>query len=170
MAAASSVHINLFGPHPIVVHGSEAQKVAWIPRLIAGEDQCCFGFTEPDAGLNTTRITTFAEKVPGGHLVRGQKVWTSTAQVANKIMLLTRTTKFEDCAKATDGITIFYTDLDRSKVDVRRIPKMGRKAVDSNAVFIDGLFVPDEDRIGEEGKGFGYILHSLNPERILIGA
>jgi acyl-CoA dehydrogenase len=170
MAAASSLHINLFGPHPIVVKGSDEQKARWIPRLVRGEDQCCFGFTEPDAGLNTTRITTFAEKVPGGYIVRGQKVWTSTAQVANKIMLLTRTTKFEDCAKPTDGITIFYTDLDRSKVDVRRIPKMGRKAVDSNAVFIDGLFVPDEDRIGEEGKGFGYILHSLNPERILIGA
>lgn len=169
-AAASTIHINLFGPHPIVVHGTPEQKARWVPRLVAGEDQCCFGFTEPDAGLNTTRIKTFAQKVPGGYVVNGQKVWTSTAQVANKIMLLTRTTKFEDCAKPTDGITIFYTDLDRSKIDVHLIPKMGRKAVDSNAIFIDGLFIPDEDRIGEEGKGFGYILHSLNPERILIGA
>ena len=100
--------------------------------------------------------------------MHGQKVWTSTAQVANKIMLLTRTTKYEDCARPTDGITIFYTDLDRSKIEVRRIPKMGRKAVDSNAIFIDGLFIPESDRIGEEGKGFSYILHSLNPERILI--
>ena len=167
-AAASTIHINLFGPHPIVVKGTEEQKARWVPRLVAGEDQCCFGFTEPDAGLNTTRIKTFAEKVPGGYIVHGQKVWTSTAQVANKIMLLTRTTKYEDCAKPTDGITIFYTDLDRSKIDVHLIPKMGRKAVDSNAIFIDGLFIPEEDRIGEEGKGFGYILHSLNPERILI--
>ncbi|MFI4936579.1 MAG: acyl-CoA dehydrogenase family protein [Caulobacterales bacterium] len=170
MAAASAVHINLFGPHPIVVVGTPDQKARWLPRLIAGEDQCAFGFTEPDAGLNTTRITTFAEKAPGGYLVRGQKVWTSTAQVANKIMLLTRTTKYEDCARPTDGITVFYTDLDRAKIDVRRIPKMGRKAVDSNAIFIDGLFVPEADRIGEEGRGFSYILHSLNPERILIGA
>ncbi len=170
MAAASSVHINLFGPHPIVVKGTRAQKSRWLPPLIAGEDQCCFGFTEPDAGLNSTRIKTFAEKVPSGYVVHGQKVWTSTAQVANKIMLLTRTTKFEDCAKPTDGITIFYTDLDRARIDVHRIPKMGRKAVDSNAIFIDGLFVPEEDRIGEEGKGFSYILHSLNPERILVGA
>ena len=169
-AAASTIHINLFGPHPIVVHGTPEQKARWVPRLVAGEDQVCFGFTEPDAGLNTTRIKTFAEKVPGGYVVHGQKVWTSTAQVANKIMLLTRTTKYEDCARPTDGITIFYTDLDRSKVDVHLIPKMGRKAVDSNAIFIDGLFIPDEDRIGEEGRGFGYILHSLNPERILIGA
>jgi acyl-CoA dehydrogenase len=170
MAAASSVHINLFGPHPIVLFGTDDQKQRWLPRLIAGEDQSAFGFTEPDAGLNTTAITTFAERVPGGYRVRGQKVWTSTAQVANKIMLLTRTQKLEDCQKPTDGITIFYTDLDRARIEVRRIPKMGRKAVDSNALFIDDLFVPDADRIGEEGKGFGYILHSLNPERILIGA
>jgi len=170
MAATSAVHINLFGPHPIVVVGSDEQKRRWLPPLIAGTDQCCFGFTEPDAGLNTTAIKTFAQKVPGGYIVHGQKVWTSTAQVANKIMLLTRTTRLEDCKRPTDGITIFYTDLDRSKIDVHRIPKMGRKAVDSNSIFIDGLFVPDSDRIGEEGKGFGYILHSLNPERVLIAS
>lgn len=170
MSAASAVHINLFGPHPIVVMGTPEQKARWLPRLISGEDQCCFGFTEPDAGLNTTRITTFAEKVPGGYLVRGQKVWTSTAQVASKIMLLARTTRFEDCARPTDGLSVFYTDLDRSRIEVRRIDKMGRKSVDSNAIFIDGLFIPEADRIGEEGKGFSYILHSLNPERILIAA
>jgi len=170
MAAASTVHINLFGPHPIVVFGTPAQKARWIPRLVAGEDQCAFGFTEPDAGLNTTAIKTFAQKVDGGYLVHGQKVWTSTAQVASKIMLLTRTTKLEDCQRPTDGITIFYTDLDRSKIEVRRIPKMGRKAVDSNAIFIDGLFIPEGDRIGEEGKGFSYILHSLNPERLLVAS
>src|ERR1700730_14081171 len=168
MAAASTVHINLFGPHPIVVHGRPQKKERWVPRLVAGEDKCCFGSTEPDAGLNTTAIKTFAERVPGGYIVHGQKVWTSTAQVGNKIMLLTRTTKLENCPRPTDGITIFYTELDRSKVEVRRIPKMGRKAVDSNSVFIDGLFIPDGDRIGEEGRGFSYILDSLNPERVLI--
>ena len=170
MAAASTVHINLFGPHPIVVFGTHEQRQRWLPRLVEGKDQCCFGFTEPDAGLNTTAIKTFAQKVPGGYVVHGQKVWTSTAQVANKIMLLTRTTKLEDCKRPTDGITIFYTDRDRSKIDVHRIPKMGRKAVDSNAIFIDGLFIPEADRIGEEGKGFSYILHSLNPERLLVAA
>ncbi len=169
MAATSAVHINLFGPHPIVVKASPEQKARWIPRLVSGEDQCCFGITEPNAGLNTTQITTFAQKVDGGYIVNGQKVWTSTGQVANKIMLLARTTKLEDCKKPTDGISIFYTDMDRSKIQVTRIPKMGRKCVDSNSTFIDGLFVPDEDLIGEEGKGFSYILHSLNPERILIG-
>lgn len=170
MAAASSVHINLFGPHPIVVFGTPQQKERWLPRLAQGQDQCCFGFTEPDAGLDTTAITTFAKKVDGGYLVSGRKVWTSTAQVANKIMLLTRTTRLEDCARPTDGMTIFYTDLDRSKIDVHRIPKMGRKAVDSNTVFIDDLFVPEQDRVGEEGKGFSTILHSLNPERLLVAA
>lgn len=169
-AASSAIHVNLFGPHPLVVHGTHEQKSQWIPRLVAGEDQVAFGFTEPDAGLNSTRIKTFAEKVPGGYRVNGQKVWTTTAQVANKILLFTRTTKIEDVAKPTQGITIFYTDLDRSKIDVHLIPKMGRKAVDSNAIFIEDLFIPEEHRIGEEGKGFGYILDSLNPERILIGS
>jgi len=168
MAATSAVHINLFGPHPIIVFGSPEQKARWIPRLISGDDQCCFGFTEPNAGLNTTRIKTFAQRVDGGYLLNGQKVWTSTAQVANKIMLLARTTRFEDCSKPTDGISIFYTELDSNKVEITRIPKMGRKCVDSNSVFIDNLFVPEEDLIGEAGKGFSYILHSLNPERILI--
>lgn len=167
--AASTIHINLFGPHPIVVFGTDEQKRRWLPALVAGKDKCCFGVTEPDAGLDTTSITTFARREGDHYRVDGRKMWTSTAQVANKIMLLTRTTPKAECRKPTDGITLFYTDLDRSKVEVRRIDKMGRKAVDSNALFIDGLMIPEEDRIGEEGKGFSYILHSMNPERILIG-
>ncbi|MBP0464005.1 acyl-CoA/acyl-ACP dehydrogenase [Roseomonas sp. PWR1] len=170
MAAASALHINMFGPHPIVVHGTPEQQARWIPPLVAGTDQACFGFTEPNAGLDTTSITTFATKVPGGYRVNGRKIWTSTAQVANKVMLLTRTTRKEDARRPSDGITLFYTDLDRSRVEVKRIPKMGRAAVDSNMVFIDDLFVPEEDRIGEEGRGFRYVLDSLNPERILIAA
>jgi alkylation response protein AidB-like acyl-CoA dehydrogenase len=169
MAAASSIHINMFGPHPIVVHGTKEQKARWIPRLVSGEDQVCFGVTEPDAGLDTTSIKTFAKKVDGGYRVSGRKVWTSTGQVANKILLLTRTVAKQDVKRSTDGITVFYTDLDRSRVEVKRIPKHGRAAVDSNAVFIDDLFIPEEDRIGEEGRGFHYLLDSLNPERILVG-
>ncbi len=168
MAAASSIHINMFGPHAMVVHGSDEQKSRWIPRLVKGEDQVCFGVTEPDAGLDTTSIKTFAKKVDGGYRVSGRKVWTSTAQVANKILLLTRTTAKTDARRSTDGMTIFYTDLDRTKVEVKRIPKHGRAAVDSNAVFIDDLFIPESDRVGEEGKGFYYLLDSLNPERILV--
>ncbi len=169
MSAVSSIHINLFGPHPIVVLGSDQQRVRWLPPLIKGEQKCCFGVTEPNAGLDTTSIETFAEKVDGGYRINGRKMWTTTAQEADKILLLTRTTAKADCKKKTDGITLFYADLDRDKIEVRRIPKMGRKAVDSNALFIDDLFVPEGDRIGEEGKGFTYLLHSLNPERILVG-
>lgn len=168
-AAASTIHINLFGPHPIVVFGTPEQKERWLVPLIKGETRTCFGVTEPDAGLDTTNITTRAERNGSRYIVRGRKVWTSTAQVADKIMLLTRTTPREACRRASDGMTLFYTDLDRSKVEVRRIDKMGRHAVDSNALFIDGLVVPEEDRLGEEGMGFSYLLHSLNPERILIG-
>ncbi len=170
MSAASAIHINIFGPHPIVVFGSEEQKERWLPGLIRGELKCCFGVTEPDAGLNTTAITTRATRSDGGYRVHGKKVWTSTAQEADKIMLLTRTTPREECARPTEGMSLFFTDLDREHCQVRTIDKMGRAAVDSCEVFIDGLPVPDADRIGEEGRGFEYLLHSLNPERILIAA
>lgn len=168
-SAASAIHINLFGPHSIVVHGTAEQKKRWLVPLVEGREKACFGVTEPDAGLDTTSISTFATRVDGGYLVKGRKMWTSTGQVADRILLLTRTTPKADCRKPTDGMTLFYTKLDRSKIEVRRIHKMGRNAVDSNAVFIDGLFIPDEDRIGEEGRGFHYLLDSLNPERILVG-
>jgi acyl-CoA dehydrogenase len=169
MAAASTIHINLFGPHPIVVHGTPEQKKRWLEPLIAGEHKVAFGVTEPNAGLDTTSIETFARRTDGGYSIRGRKMWTTTAQVADKILLLTRTTPKADCKRPTEGMTLFYTDLDRSKIEVRRIPKMGRSAVDSNALFIDDLAVPAEDRIGEEGKGFRYLLDGLNPERILFG-
>jgi acyl-CoA dehydrogenase len=169
-AAMSTLQINLFAPHPIVVLGTPEQKRRMLRPLISGAEKICFGVTEPNAGLNTTQIKTFARRVEGGYVVNGSKIWTSTAQVADNILLLTRTTAFEDCAKPTDGMTIFFTKLDRSKVEVRRIPKMGRAAVDSNSVFIQDLFIPDADRIGEEGRGFYYLLHSLNPERIIVAA
>ena len=171
MSGASAVHINLFGPMPIVVFGTDEQKSRFLPPLIAGQDRCCFGVTEPDAGLNTTAITTRAERDGDVYVVHGRKMWTSTAQTANKILLLARTTPKENCKKSTEGLSLFYTDLDRGgATEVREISKMGRKAVDSNAVFFDGLRVPAADLIGEEGKGFHYLLHGLNPERILIGA
>ena len=169
-AAASSVHMNIFGPHPIVVHGTEAQKRRWLPPLIAGSERACFGVTEPDAGLDTTRAKTRAETVQGGYRIFGQKIWTSTAQVADKIMLLARTRPIEACERPQDGLTLFYTDLDRGRAEVRLIHKHGRHAVDSNQVFFDGMEVPEADRIGEEGRGFAYLLDSLNPERVLVGA
>lgn len=170
MSGASAVHINLFGPHPVVVFGTEDQKEAMLPPLIAGKDRVCFGVTEPDAGLNTTALTTRAVPVPGGYRITGQKLWTSTAQIANKILLIARTTPREEATRPTEGLTLFYTDLDRSAITVNAIPKMGRAAVDSNALFIDDLFVPEGHRIGAEGDGWRCLLHGLNPERILIAA
>lgn len=171
LSGASAIHINLFGPMPLVVFGNDEQKTKYLPPLIAGEDRCCFGVTEPDAGLNTTAISTKAEWDGHAYVVHGRKMWTSTAQSATKILLLARTTPKEKCAKPTEGLSLFYTDLDRGgATEVREIEKMGRKAVDSNAVFFDGLRIPKEDLIGEEGKGFKYLLHGLNPERVLIGA
>jgi acyl-CoA dehydrogenase len=169
MSACSSIHINIFGPHPIVVFGDEEQRRRWLPELVRGDVFSCFGVTEPDAGLNTTQIRTRAERSGNGYVVNGRKVWTTTAQEASKIMLLARTTALEECSRPTDGLSLFYTDLDREFCDVRVIDKMGRKAVDSNEIFIDALPVPLEDRIGEEGEGFRYLLHSLNPERVLVG-
>lgn len=170
MSAASAVHLNIFGPHPIVVFGTDEQKQRWLPELIQGRVKACFAVTEPNAGLDTTHIVTRAERHGDRYLVHGQKIWTSIAQQADKIMLLARTTPSARCAKPSEGMTLFYADLDRRFVEVREIDKMGRKAVDSNQLFIDGLPIPVEDRIGEEGQGFRYILHSLNPERILIAA
>lgn len=169
LSGASAVHMNIFGLHPVVVHGTAEQQQRWLPPLIAGRDRACFAVTEPNTGLNTLKLKTRAVRDGDHYVVSGQKVWISTAQVANKMLLLARTTPVEE-ARGTHGLSLFYTDLDRSRVDVREIEKMGRKAVDSNQVFIDGLRVPVADRIGEEGRGFDYILHGMNPERILIAA
>jgi acyl-CoA dehydrogenase len=169
-AACSTVHINIFGLHSIVKHGTDEQKKRWLPSIIDGSSRACFGVTEPDAGLDTSKIKTRAVLHGDKYIVHGQKIWTSTAQQADKIVLLARTTPIEQCAKPAEGLSLFYTDLDRSNVEVREIPKMGRHAVNSNQTFFDGLVVPVEHRIGEEGKGFRYILDCLNPERILIAA
>ena len=170
MSGCSAVHMNIFGPNVIVVFGNEEQKQRMLPPLITGKTRACFGVTEPDAGLDTTHLKTKAIPKNDHYLISGHKVWTSTAQVADKILLIARTRPIEQCEKPSDGLSLFYTDLDRSAIEVREIEKMGRKAVDSNELFINELRVPFEDRIGEEGKGFQYLLHGLNPERILIAA
>jgi len=170
MSGASAIHMNIFGLNPVVVFGTEDQKRRALLPLIAGQDKPCFAVTEPDVGLNTTQLKTRAERRGDRYVVNGQKMWISTAQVATKMLLLARTTPLDQVKRKTDGLSLFYTDLDRKKVEVRLIEKMGRHAVDSNMLFIDGLEIPAEDRIGEEGKGFHYILHGMNPERILIAA
>jgi acyl-CoA dehydrogenase len=167
MAAASSIHLNIFGPHAITRFGSDEQRRRFLPDLIAGRTRACFAVTEPDAGLDTSRITTRAEPHGDGYVVTGRKIWTSTAQVADRMLLLARTGAAAD---GLDGLTLFYAPLDRRYVTVREIAKMGRKAVDSNELFIDALPVPREDRIGDEGAGFRCILHSFNPERLLVAA
>lgn len=170
MNAASSIHLSIFGMHPVVVHGSEQLKARTLPRVASGDLHVCFGVTEPGAGLDTSRITTFAKRDGDRYIVNGRKVWISKALESEKILLLTRTQPYDEVTKKTDGMTLFLTDLDRSRVDIRPIPKMGRNAVSSNELFIDNLEVPVEDRVGEEGKGFSYILDGLNPERMLIAA
>ena len=169
-SGASAVHMNIFGLHPVVVFGSDEQKRRFLPPLIAGKEKACFAVTEPDVGLDTTHLKTRAVRDGDHYVINGRKIWTSTAQVTEKMLILTRTTPIEEAARPSQGMTLFYTDLDRSAVEVREIPKMGRMAVDSNMLFIDGLRVPAIDRIGEEGRGFQHILHGMNPERILIAA
>jgi acyl-CoA dehydrogenase len=169
-SGASAIHMNIFGLNPVVVFGSEAQKQRMLPPLIAGFDKACFAVTEPDAGLDTTQLKTQAVRDGDHYVLNGRKIWISTAQVANKMLILARTTPLDQVNKATNGLSLFYTDLDRQHVEVREIDKMGRAAVDSNMLFIDELRVPVSHLIGEEGRGFEYILHGLNPERILIAA
>ena len=166
----SSVSLGIFGLNPVVRYGNEEQKRRMLPPVISRKDIACFGVTEAETGLDTTRLKTKAVRKGDRYIVNGQKVWTSTAQVANKILLIARTADEGETERPMDGLSLFFTDLDRSKVEIRRIEKMGRKCVDSNQLFIDGLEIPVENRIGDEGKGFRYLLHGINPERILISA
>jgi acyl-CoA dehydrogenase len=167
-SGASAIHINIFGPMPVVKFGTEEQKKRLLAPVIAGADKVCFAVTEPNSGLDTSSLETRAEKVAGGYRITGRKVWTTGAQRANKIMILARTTPKDKAAKPTQGLSLFYTDFDRARIEANPIPKMGRKAVECNTLFIEDLFVPDADLIGQEGKGFQIILSGLNPERVLF--
>jgi len=167
-SGASAVHINIFGPMPIVKFGSDEQKARFLPPLIAGEDKSCFAVTEPNSGLDTSSLETRAERVGNRWRITGRKIWTTGAQRATKIMIIARTTPKDQCKRPTDGLSLFYTEFDRNRIEANPIPKMGRKAVECNTMFIDGLDVPAEDLIGEEGRGFQYLLAGLNPERVLF--
>ena len=166
---ASAIHLNIFGLMPIVKFGTEEQKRRHLPRTISGQDKACFAVTEPNSGLDTASLETRAEKHGNGYRINGRKIWTTMAQRANKILLIARTTPKERTAKPMQGLSLFYTDFDRARIDAKPIPKMGRKAVECNMLFIEDLQVPAEDLIGEEGKGFQYLLAGLNPERVLFG-
>jgi len=166
MSGASAIHMNVFGLNPVVVFGTEAQCRRMLPPIVSGKERSCFAVTEPNTGLNTTQLKTRAVRQGDKYVVNGQKVWISTAQVAEKILLLA----LEEVKSPTHGLSLFYTDFDRSRIAVHEIEKMGRKAVDSNELFFENFEIPVDDRIGEEGRGFEYILHGMNPERILIAA
>lgn len=170
MSGASAVHMNVFGLNPVVVFGTPEQCQRMLPPIVAGTEKSCFAVTEPNTGLNTTQLKTRAVRKGDRYIVNGQKVWISTAQVAEKILLLARTTPLDEVKSPTHGLSLFYTDFDRSKIAVHEIEKLGRKCVDSNELFFADFEIPIEDRIGEEGRGFEYILHGMNPERILIAA
>ncbi|WP_293681803.1 acyl-CoA dehydrogenase family protein [uncultured Phenylobacterium sp.] len=169
-SGASAIHLNIFGPMPLAKFGTDEQKRKLIPSLIAGTDRMCFGVTEPNAGLDTTSLTTKAVRTNDGYVISGRKMWTTMAQRATKMLIVARTTPKAEVKKATDGISLFYVDFDRERIQATPIPKMGRKAIESNAVFIDDLHVPADALVGEEGRGFYYLLEGLNPERVLVAA
>ena len=170
MSGASAVHINIFGLKPVDVFGTEEQKNRMIRPMAEGREKACFAVTEPNTGLNTTQLKLRAERRGDTYHVSGQKVWISTAQVADRILLLARTTPLEEVTKPTQGLSLFYTRFDRERIRTREIEKMGRKCVDSNELFFEDFQIPAEDLIGQEGEGFRYILQGMNPERILIAA
>jgi acyl-CoA dehydrogenase len=168
--ACSVVHIGLFGLLPLIRHGNSEIRSRFLPRAAKGDLQIAFAVTEPDAGTDTSRITTSARRVDGGYLVNGRKTFISGVQQAERLLLITRTTPRNEVSPTTDGMTLLFAEVDLSHIDVQEIPKLGRNVVATNALFIDDLFVPEADRIGDEGKGFRYLLDGLNPERILVAS
>jgi acyl-CoA dehydrogenase len=170
MNGASSIHLSIFGMHPVVLHGAEELKRRYLPRVATGDLHVAFGVTEAEAGLDTTAIATVAVRDGEGYRVTGRKVWTSKALESERVLLLTRTTPRPDCARRSDGLTLFVARLRDPAVTIRPIPKAGRNAVASCEVTYDGLFVEAADRVGDEGQGFYYLLDGLNAERVLVAA
>ncbi|MAP96290.1 MAG: acyl-CoA dehydrogenase [Ponticaulis sp.] len=167
-SGASAIHLNIFGPKPLEIFGSDEQRNVHLPKIISGEQKMCFAVTEPNSGLDTSNLESRAVKTDGGYMLSGRKIWTTGAQRADKILIIARTTPKEDVAKPYLGLSLFYTDFDKVKAGAKPIPKMGRKAVECNMLYFDDYFIPEEDLIGEEGQGFKYLLHGLNPERVLF--
>jgi acyl-CoA dehydrogenase len=170
MAAASAIHLSIFGVSPLVFHGSEGLKRRYLPKVVSGELHVAFAVTEPDAGNDITHIKTAARRDGDDYVINGRKVFTTKAREARRMLLLTRTTPYEQAARKTDGMSLFFAELDPAAVEVRELHKLGRAAVDTNMLFIDGLRVPASDLVGAEGRGFHCLLDGLNPERILVAA
>ncbi|MEM6899139.1 MAG: acyl-CoA dehydrogenase family protein [Pseudomonadota bacterium] len=167
-SGASAIHLNIFGPKPLEKFGTEEQKQEYLSKIISGQEKMCFAVTEPNSGLDTSSLETKAERTNSGYTINGRKIWTTGAQRADKILIIARTTPKDQCAKPYLGLSLFYTDFNRDRIEAQPIPKMGRKAVECNTLFIDGLDIPKEHLIGEEGEGFKYLLQGLNPERVLF--
>jgi acyl-CoA dehydrogenase len=170
MSAASTLHLSIFGMGPVIHHGSERLKQTYLPPTATGDLHVSFGITEDDAGTDTSRIRTTAVRDGDHWVISGKKIWNTKAQQAQKVLLLARTTPRDECLKPTDGMTLFLADLDRRYVDIREIPKLGRNAVNSTELFIDGLPVSADDVVGEVGQGFRCLIDGINPERIMIAA
>jgi acyl-CoA dehydrogenase len=170
MAAASAIHLSIFGVSPLVFHGSEEQKRRFLPEVVSGKLHVAFAVTEPDAGNDITHIKTAARRDGDDFVINGRKVFTTKAREAQRMLLLTRTTPFEQVPKKTDGMSLFFAELEPAAVEVRELHKLGRAAVDTNMLFIDNLRVPASDLVGGEGRGFHCLLDGLNPERILVAA
>lgn len=168
MNGASAVHISIFGINPVIKHGSEDMKRASLPRLVNGDMHVCFSVSEPDLGTDISRIRTFARRDGDHYVINGRKTWLTKAAESEKVLMLTRTKPIEESRNGYEGLTLFFTDLQKDAVDIRPIKKMGRNAVTSNEVAIDNMRVPASDRVGEEGQGFKLLLDGLNPERILV--
>ena len=170
MNGASGIHLSIFGMHPVVKYGSEEMKQKYLPRVAAGDLHIAFGVTEPDAGTDTTSIKTTARLDGDQYLVKGRKVWTTKALDSERVLLLVRTESRDAVAKRTEGMTLLLAELQRPEVTISPIDKVGRNAVASCEVVYDNLPVHQTDRVGEEGKGFRYLLDGLNAERILVAA
>ena len=168
--ACSAIHLGIFGLEPLIRYGTEAAKQKYLEPILRGDIHVSFAITEPDAGTNTTEIKTFATRKGDGWVIKGRKVFITKARESKKMLILTRTTPIEQVQKKTHGMSLFFADIDPASVEVRELRKCGRKAVDTNMLFIDDLYVAHEDLVGEEGKGFTYILDGINPERILVAA
>lgn len=164
-------HAQMYTMGTILRHGSQEQKQSLLPKIASNEIRLqAFGVTEPDAGTDTTRIRTFAERVGEEYVVNGAKIWTSRYQHSDYMLLLVRTTRYEDVEKKTDGITVLLVDLREAGDSIVAEKIRTMTSHETNTVFINNLRVPVANRIGEEGKGFRYILGGLNVERILVAS
>lgn len=170
MAGAQSIHANVYATQPVAKFATAEQRQRMLPDLISGSVRACFGVTEPNTGLETLKLRTHAKKSGSNYHISGQKIWISSAQVASRMVLLARTTPLEEVKKPSEGLSLFFIDFDSSKpgLELKKIPKMGTRAIDANEVFFDNYVIPEDTLIGHEGEGFKIVLHGMNAERCLL--